>query len=111
MGRKVSSPPHLVLFMPMKCRVSCPIIDKIGRIIAMLCGHPDDPEWESIHVEAADTMRRSQRRIRRTKKNSKHRRGNFTALAAGVSFGGGQKVSALPTSNLLLITFNAVGTW
>jgi hypothetical protein len=80
--------------MPMKCRVSFPIIDKIGRIIAMLCGHPDDPEWESVHVEAADAMRRSQRRIRRTKKNSKHRRGNFTALAAGVSFGGGQKVSA-----------------
>jgi hypothetical protein len=39
-------------------------------------------------------MKRAQRRIRRTKKNSKHRRGHFIALAAGVSFGGGQKVSA-----------------
>lgn len=88
----------------MKYRVSCPIIDMVGRIIAMLCGHPDDPEWESVHVEAADTMRRSQRRIRRTKKNSKHRRGNFTALSAGVSFGGGQEVSALSTSKFLPVT-------
>jgi hypothetical protein len=90
--------------MPMKCRVSCPIIDKIGRIIAMLCGRPDDPEWESVHVEAADAMRQSRRRISHTKKNSKHRRGNFTALATGVSFGGGQKVSDLATSNLLWVT-------
>jgi hypothetical protein len=41
-------------------------------------------------------MRKAQRRIRRTKKNSKHRRGHFTALAAGVSFGGGQKVNIPP---------------
>ena len=86
--------------MLMKYRVSCPIINKVGRIIAMLCGYPDDPDWESVHVEAADTMRRAQCRIRRTKKNSRHRRGNFTALAAGVSFGGGQKVGALYLKHL-----------
>jgi hypothetical protein len=76
----------------MQRRVSCPIIDKKGRVIAALCGHPDDPTWELTHLEAAALMRQAQRRIRRTKKNSKHRRGHFTALAAGVSFGGGQKV-------------------
>jgi hypothetical protein len=70
----------------------------------MLCGHPDNPEWESVHVEVANSMWKSQCRIRRTKKNSRHRQGNFTTLAAGVSFGGGQKVGGLPTSNLLPAT-------
>jgi hypothetical protein len=83
----------LLVAIPNRCRVSCPITDKMGRVIAALCGHPDDPTWESNHLEAAALMRQAQRRIRRTKKNSKHRRGHFTALAAGVSFGGGQKVN------------------
>jgi hypothetical protein len=48
-------------------------------------------------------MRRAERRICRTKKNSKHRRGNFTALATGVSFGGGQKVWC-PASDILFAT-------
>jgi hypothetical protein len=83
--------------------VSCPIIDKIGRVIAMLCGHPDDADWESVHVKAANTMWRAQHHIRCTKKNSKHRRGHFTALAAGVSFGGGQKVSVMPQTSCMLL--------
>jgi hypothetical protein len=74
-----------------RCRVSCPIIDKIGS------------DLESNHVEAADLTRKAQRRIHRTKKNSKHRRGNFTALAAGVSFGGGRKVYA--PSHVSLATY------
>jgi len=41
-------------------------------------------------------MKRAQHWIRRTKKNLKHRCGNFVALAAGVSFGGGQKVYISP---------------
>jgi hypothetical protein len=48
-------------------------------------------------------MRRAERRIRRTKGDSKHRRGNFTALATGVSFGGGQKVWC-PASDILFAT-------
>jgi hypothetical protein len=80
--------------MPTGCRVSCPIADGKGRVIATLCGHPDDPSWEAAHKEAAAVMKRAQRCIRPTKQNSKHRRGHFIALAAGVSFGGGQKVGA-----------------
>jgi hypothetical protein len=88
-----------------RSRVSCPITDKKGRVIATLCGHPDDPNWDSAHTEVANIMRRAQRRIRRTKKNSRHRRGHFTALAAGVSFGGGQRVSdSAPCTLYLLLT-------
>lgn len=43
-------------------------------------------------------MSNAEKKIRRTKGNSKHRRGRFVALAAGVSFGGGQKVSGRITS-------------
>jgi len=76
----------------MRHRVLCPITDKKGRVIAALCGHLDDPTWEPTHIQAAVLMRQARHRIHRTKKNSKHRCGHFTALAAGVSFGGGQKV-------------------
>jgi len=79
--------------MHIRHRVSCPITDKKGRVIAVLCGHPKDPNWESGYVEAASTMQQAQHRIRRTKKNLRHRCGHFTALAAGVSFEGGQRVN------------------
>lgn len=71
---------------------SRPIVDAEGRVIASLCGHPNDPDWESVHTQAANLMREAEPKIRRTEKNSQHRRGRFVALAAGVSFGGGQKV-------------------
>ena len=74
-------------------RVSCPITDKKGLIIATLCGHPDDLNWESAHKEASAVTKQAQRHICHTKKNSRHRRGHFIALSAGVSFGGGQKVN------------------
>jgi hypothetical protein len=64
------------------CRVSCPIADWEGRVIATLCGHPDDLSWEAAHKEAAAIMKRAQHCIRPTKQNSKHRRGHFIVLRA-----------------------------
>jgi hypothetical protein len=90
--------------MLIRYRGSCPITDKKGRAIAVLCGHPKDPSWESAYVEAANTMRRSQCSIRRAKKSSQHRRGHFTALSAGVSFGSGQKVNYSRKISCTLLT-------
>ncbi|KAJ7776201.1 hypothetical protein B0H16DRAFT_1712578 [Mycena metata] len=70
------------------------ILDAEGRIVAILLGMPDDPEWESVIREAAKAMERA-RRIARNRGawrvGQVHRRGRHLPLFEGVSFGGGQK--------------------
>lgn len=67
-------------------RVTRAIVDKNGRIIAILAGHP-----ASVHRSAHSSLESARRRCRFPKKTMKHRRGDFPALSAGISFGG-QKV-------------------
>ncbi|KAJ7739351.1 hypothetical protein B0H16DRAFT_1664578 [Mycena metata] len=70
------------------------IVDAEGRIVAILLGTPDDPEWPSVIREAARAMDRARRiackrggwRVGRV-----HRRGRYLPLFDGVSLGGGQK--------------------
>ncbi|KAJ7471582.1 hypothetical protein B0H11DRAFT_1729863, partial [Mycena galericulata] len=68
------------------------IVDVDGRIIAVLLGTPDDPDWPNVIKEAAKAMARARRRARQHGWcPSAHRRGRYLALTAGVSFGGGQR--------------------
>ncbi|KAJ7431724.1 hypothetical protein FB451DRAFT_1381385 [Mycena latifolia] len=71
------------------------ILDVHGRIIAILLGRPEDPDWDSVVRDAAKAMHRAYRRGHASgafrAKDSKHRRGKYTVLTSGVSFGGGQK--------------------
>ncbi|KAJ7271755.1 hypothetical protein C8J57DRAFT_1064979, partial [Mycena rebaudengoi] len=71
------------------------ILDVDGRIIAILLGKPDDPDWDAVVKDAHRAFERARRlalaRGVLRKKNTKHRRGNYTALTTGVSFGGGQQ--------------------
>ncbi|PBK63585.1 hypothetical protein ARMSODRAFT_1023786 [Armillaria solidipes] len=36
--------------------VATPITDRDGTVIAVLAGHPDDPNWDKVHEEAADRL-------------------------------------------------------
>ncbi|KAJ7260058.1 hypothetical protein C8J57DRAFT_1233078 [Mycena rebaudengoi] len=72
------------------------ILDIEGRIIAILLGRPDDPNWDAIVDDAHRAFERARRlalaRGALRRKNVRHRRGNYTAISTGVSFGGGQQV-------------------
>lgn len=72
-----------------------PIVDGDGRIIAVCCGHPNDSTWDATHQSAADAIDTSRSQLHCPPKHKMHRRGEFPAFAAGVSYGGGQKVSYL----------------
>lgn len=77
------------------------LLDIKGRVIASLAGRPNDPSWDSAikQAEAAMVGQRQQGEKGGTfSGGSSHRRGCFTALACGVSFGGGQVVCSLTHS-------------
>ncbi|KAJ7486287.1 hypothetical protein B0H11DRAFT_1714182, partial [Mycena galericulata] len=68
------------------------ILDADGRIIAVLLGMPEDPDWPNVVNEAMKAMARARRSARRHGwRPSAHRRGLYLALTTGVSFGGGQR--------------------
>ncbi|KAJ6554111.1 hypothetical protein B0H10DRAFT_2123671 [Mycena sp. CBHHK59/15] len=66
-----------------------------GRIIAVLLGTPEDPDWPSVIAEASRCMAKARERGMSDgtfkAKDRRHRRGKFYTLAAGYSLGGGQQ--------------------
>ena len=76
---------------PTTCRTSVPILDSIGRLVAVLAGHPADPQWPHLHRQGAAALERLRSRCFIPKCRRKpHRRGAFVALQCGISHGGGQ---------------------
>ncbi|KAJ7733635.1 hypothetical protein B0H16DRAFT_1328095 [Mycena metata] len=70
------------------------IVDSEGRIIAILLGTPEDPDWEEVIRDAVKAMARARRIARQQgafRAGSVHRRGRYLPLTSGTSFGGGQK--------------------
>ncbi|KAJ7919762.1 hypothetical protein B0H13DRAFT_1987862 [Mycena leptocephala] len=71
------------------------ILDRHGRIIAVMVGAPEDPEWPSVVAKAAEAMRQAREEGLRTGAftagDDLHRRGLYHILKGGVSYGGGQK--------------------
>ncbi|KAJ7167289.1 hypothetical protein C8R43DRAFT_877332 [Mycena crocata] len=69
------------------------ILDCEGRIIAVLLGTPDDPDWEDVIKEASDELRYARRYAKHHGlwSHMRHRRGWYFSITAGVSFGGGQR--------------------
>ncbi|KAJ7034871.1 hypothetical protein C8F04DRAFT_955856 [Mycena alexandri] len=70
------------------------VVDAEGRIIAILLGQPDDPEWADVILKASKALARARREaIRRGvwRRGDSHRRGGHFAVADGTSFGGGQR--------------------
>ncbi|KAJ7918273.1 hypothetical protein B0H13DRAFT_1607577, partial [Mycena leptocephala] len=74
--------------------------DDKGRIIAVLLGTPDDPEWPEVIKDAIKELLRARRRAKQygswNPGSTFHRRGWYLPLTCGVSFGGGQIVSPAP---------------
>ncbi|KAI0360935.1 hypothetical protein OH77DRAFT_1393809, partial [Trametes cingulata] len=67
-----------------------PILDKSGRVIAVLVGQPRSENWGSINKEMQTIMELAREAYQAPAKQQDHRRGTFTAATAGISFGGGQ---------------------
>lgn len=79
-----------------------PITDDRLRVVGVCAGYPDDSTWEATHIAAAEAIDRARQAFRYfSEKWIRHRRGDFLALAVGVSYGGGQKVnpSNLPSTH------------
>jgi hypothetical protein len=82
---------------PLKpCRNAVPITDEVGRVFALGVGMPGDdgqPEeckWLKSMTGLEEVMEEARAQCSFSHKDLHHRRGPFPALAAGVSFGGGQ---------------------
>jgi hypothetical protein len=58
----------------------------------MCAGQPRDDDWDTVQLDSVDAIEKAASQCRFSAKQSNHRRGEFPALATGVSFGGGQKV-------------------
>src|SRR5882724_12503588 len=74
-------------------RTPCPIIDHSDHIIGALAGQPHDPSWSDVEKDASQVIRDAGERGSFNKQQVSHK-GSFSGLVVGVSFGGGQKVSA-----------------
>lgn len=67
--------------------------------MAVLVGQLDDPNWKNVFKEALAVLLKvfqlgsSSGAFKED--DLSHRRGNFAAMAVGVSFGGGQKVRSV----------------
>lgn len=72
-------------------RLPTPVVDRTGKIIAVLAGHPDDEGWEAVHLAAAQALEDARPRCQFPSSSLPHRRGKFSTLHGGVSFGNGQK--------------------
>lgn len=79
-----------VLILP--SRTPHAIIDAGERVVSALAGQPNDPQWANVSDSAADDVREAGDACVFSDEQLEHRRGEFPALAVGVSFGGGQKV-------------------
>lgn len=71
-------------------RTPTPIINREGRLVAILAGHPEDNSWHQVSNEGAEALEEARRRCKIPAKAGRHRRGQFIALRCGVSHGGGQ---------------------
>lgn len=72
------------------------LVDDETNIVVILAGRPDDPNWDSVIAEGVRVMEEVRRAGHRggvwKPADVSGRRGDFVAVASGVSFGGGQRV-------------------
>lgn len=77
-------------------RSSRPIVDSDKRVIGILGGEPRDPNWKNeVTTPLTEAFREGAKAALFTSDQKNHRRGNFAALASGISYGGGQRVSRI----------------
>ncbi|KII83051.1 hypothetical protein PLICRDRAFT_180779 [Plicaturopsis crispa FD-325 SS-3] len=69
-------------------------VEENGKIIAVLVGQPNEPDWPAVVSDAEDAMRQSRPEWDRAArpKDRDNRCGDFAAITTGFSFGGGQQL-------------------
>jgi hypothetical protein len=86
-------PPFSFLF-----RQPMPLVDhKDDVIFAVMMSRGEGKDWDRVVSEATAAMKKIFPSLRLTAAQMHHRRGNFTALTIGISFGGGQWVRSART--------------
>ncbi|KAF5353901.1 hypothetical protein D9756_007287 [Leucocoprinus leucothites] len=68
------------------------LLDRKKRVIGVLLGQPRDSEgWKKVHDAAYEAFQTVASKLSYSKKELSQRRGDFPAVAHGISFGGGQE--------------------
>ncbi|KAH9848498.1 hypothetical protein C2E23DRAFT_739360 [Lenzites betulinus] len=75
----------------MSFREPRPLLDKHGRIFAVLAGSPYHDDWKNVVREAQGLYEDARRQFGTNDEDYKHRRGYYPAVGAGLSYGGGQQ--------------------
>jgi len=70
------------------------ILDADDRIIAVLAGRPSANDWDQVHTHMSSLLEQAGAKAVPTRCE---RRGKFTSLSVGVSYGGGQSVGGYPS--------------
>ncbi|KAI9061264.1 hypothetical protein FKP32DRAFT_1533454, partial [Trametes sanguinea] len=68
-----------------------PILDKDGRVFAVLAGRPRNSDWDEVNKDLQDVFETTREAYGLTAKQISHRRGEFPAVTCGISYGGGQQ--------------------
>ena len=74
-------------------RTCHPLVDSEKRAVGVMGGMPKDVHWDDLQLEAAHEIENARTLLSFKDKETHHRRGDFPAIAVGVSYGGGQSVS------------------
>lgn len=92
------------------------ITDKRDRAMATLAGRPDDLTWlpsmsrlqnkvaeaaKKLRFDKGQTLPAPSRAKGKKRRQGKNRRGDFKTASVGISFGGGQRVTDLVSSELV----------
>ncbi|KAI9056787.1 hypothetical protein FKP32DRAFT_1585099, partial [Trametes sanguinea] len=68
-----------------------PIVDRTGRVFAVLAGRPQDPSWDSVNGDLQKIFDIARDAYALDPRLVKHRRGEYSAIGCGISYGGGQQ--------------------
>ncbi|KIY46278.1 hypothetical protein FISHEDRAFT_47536, partial [Fistulina hepatica ATCC 64428] len=83
--------PHGFRLQKWDGQVPMPIVNSEGHVVIVLAGCLNDPNWDSIHIAAADELEKAWLEVPWPNKGrTMCKRGNFHALHSGIAFGGGQ---------------------
>lgn len=74
---------------PLVIRTPTAIVDEEDRVITILAGRPQCTDWDLVHHGMSKELEGIPLK---TQGHRKERRGSFTSLSTGISYGGGQKV-------------------
>ncbi len=78
-------------FIQRICRV---LLAPDGTIIVVLAGQPNDASWSTVTEEASGALEDMRRNYHSAHCDFSHRRGDYWSVTTGITYGGGQPVSA-----------------